>query len=236
MSPGQRVPVEFVLMSLLAIAATAVALWMDLAPWITGQPQDSAVWRFARTVLCALAAVAIVRQPLDRNSRWLLPLAMALAVVADYFLILGPDLVRGIAVFAMMQVALIVRHLLGIRRSALQLRSVRVSIACGVLVLGVGNGLLWPALSAKGLAVPVLIYSALLIFSVVAARVAGLVGALPRPQAAFALWGMVLFLLCDITVGIGAAVGHTAEGQLVRALTGLFYTPSLLLLVRSGTR
>ena len=235
-APAHPMHPGFLLMSALAVAATAVALWMDLAPWISGQALDSAHWRFARTVLCALAVIPAVLHPLDRRSRWLLPLAMILAVIADSFLILGPDLVRGIAVFAVMQLVLILRHLIGVPSTALRTRGVPLSLISGLGVLAIGNGLLWPALSTKGLALPVLIYSTLLVSAVVAARVAGLVGALPARQAAYAFWGMLLFLLCDLTVGIGAAFGHTAEGQFVRALTGLFYTPSLLLLARSAMR
>lgn len=109
-----------------------------------------------------------------------------------------------------------------------------VAAAIGVAILVLGNAILWPSLQAKNLAFPVLIYSSLLITSVLASYSTDITGVLAARKANYAFIGMVLFLLCDITVGIGAAFGHTSEGELVRSFTGLFYTPSLLLLAKSA--
>jgi uncharacterized membrane protein YhhN len=98
----------------------------------------------------------------------------------------------------------------------------------------VGNGLLWAPLSARGLAWPVLVYSLLLITAVVTAYGASRIGTLSATAGRLAFQGMLLFAWCDVTVGVGAAYGHTPPGEFVRALTDLFYTPALLLLVRSG--
>lgn len=219
-----------------ALAITAVALYLDLVAWNNGRMSDTLNWRFARTVSCAVAAAGVAYAPVRSSDRWLVPLALLLAVVADYFLVLRHDLITGIGLFAIMQTLLILRHLQGVRLNDLLQRSMLLPVLIAVVILVVGNLMLWPALAPKGLAVPVLIYGGLLMVSVLAAHAAGQAGKLPRPQAMFALVGMVLFLLCDVTVGIGAAYGDTPNGQLIRALTGLFYTPSLLLIVRSGMR
>lgn len=217
-----------------AILLTVVALWVDLAAWQEMQVGDSEYWRFARTVVCGLAALNVVSNSVREKRKWLLPLALALAIVADYFLILNANLVLGIGVFAVMQLVLIIRHLIGAELGKLRHRKVIIALLLGITVLAVGNVLLWPTLASKGLAIPVLVYSALLIASTLAAYSTRLTRSLSQPHANWAFWGMLLFVLCDITVGVGAAFGHTSEGQLVRSLTGLFYTPSLLLLVRSA--
>ena len=161
-------------------------------------------------------------------------MAMMLAVVADMFLILRNDLVTGIAIFALMQTVLIKRHMRCGALIAYSRPPLLKAVIVGLGVVAVGNGFLWASLSAKGLAVPVLIYSMLLVASTIAAYGSATTGMLSASASRHAFWGMVLFMLCDITVGIGAAFGQSVEGQFVRSLTGLFYTPSLLLLVYSG--
>lgn len=221
--------------ALLAVACTVIALLLDLyhwaadgSPWLTSEP-----WRFARTVLCAVPAFLAMSLRNNRDVHSVF-IAMLLAILADLFLVLLHNLIIGIAIFAVMQVVLIHRHLRGGAVHAYFRPPLIRAVAIGAVVILVGNGLLWSPLSAKGLALPVLVYSTLLLTSTVTAFGAGHTKVLAATASRQAFWGMVLFVLCDITVGIGAAFGHMPEGELVRSLTGLFYTPSLLLLVRSG--
>jgi hypothetical protein len=213
-----------------------VALAIDLHHWATfgAGGTGSEAWRFARTVLCFVPALWLWRGA-DRDGRSV-AVALGLAVVADMFLILHHDLLRGIALFGVMQLVLLHRHLRAGSFSVYFRMPLLRAVLMGAGVVVLVNALLWNALSAKGLALPVLVYGALLIGSTVTAYGAGRNGVLPADASRLAFWGMVLFVLCDITVGVGAAFGHTQEGELVRSLTGLFYTPSLLLLVRSGMR
>lgn len=218
-----------------ALFCTAIALYLDLLDCGNSTVSNSENWRFIRTVFCAMAVIPAIRFSVSNVSKWLLPMALALAVIADYFLILANNLKLGIGIFAIMQIVLTTRHLIGIYPSALLQIRIGLAVLISLVVIVVGNALLWPSLQPKGLAVPVLIYSSLLIISVVAAYSAGFTETLTKRQAKFAFYGMILFVLCDITVGVGAAFGDTSIGQLVRALTGLFYTPSLLMLAWSGT-
>ena len=218
----------------IAILTTAIALFLDLSAWFDDSQSASECWRFARTVLCGLALVGVIKTHGNTTDKWLMLLALSLAVIADYFLILKNNLVTGIGIFAIMQIVLIARHSIGVSFKKFYQPQIGFAVAIGLLVLLIGNGLLWSSLSEKGLTIPVLIYSSLLITSVVTAYSTRFTGLLSTKQANYAFMGMILFLLCDITVGIGAAFGHTSEGQLVRSLTGLFYTPSLLLLAKSA--
>ena len=57
-----------------------------------------------------------------------------------------------------------------------------------------------------------------------------------RIQSSFIFWGMILFLLCDITVLLPVMFPNQDFAQIVRVFTGVFYTPSLLLLAWSGVK
>ena len=220
-------------LSVLAVLFTLEALRQDIFAFKSTEVVDTGVLRFVRTVLCFAVSVSIISFRISLQEVFL-PLALLIAVVADYFLILENNLTLGIGIFAIMQIVLTVRHLLGTRFSQLKNRTMLFAAIIGLMVLLIGNGLLWSSLQPKGLAFPILIYSSLLIVSTVAAFATRFNSTFSKTSSRFAFYGMILFLLCDITVGVGAAFGHTSVGQLVRVSTGLFYTPSLLLLAWSG--
>ena len=220
-------------LSVLAVLLTLEALRQDVLAFQSGEIVDTGVLRFVRTVLCFAVSVSIAGFRI-RFQEILLPLALLIAVVADYFLILEDNLKIGIGIFAIMQMVLTMRHLIGVRFKQLKNRVMLLAVTIGLVVLLIGNGLLWTSLEQKGLAIPVLIYSSLLSVSTVVAFATRFNLNFSKTSSGLAFYGMILFMLCDITVGVGAAFGHTSVGQLVRASTGLFYTPSLLLLGWSG--
>jgi hypothetical protein len=220
----------------IAVVCTIVALVLDLRQWAAGPEIEigwtSEWWRFVRTVVAVAPVVTLIAGP--SLQRRLLAVALLLTIVADWFLVIRADVITGIGVFAIVQGLLVWRHLRGGSLSPYLDQPLRGAVALGAGVVLVGNAVLWTALSSRGLAWPVLGYSVLLLTAVVSAYGARHTGTLSLQASLFAYWGMVLFVLCDITVGIGAAFGHTSAGEFTRALTGVFYTPALLLLVRSG--
>jgi hypothetical protein len=224
----------FPLTAAAAVACTIVALAVDVRQWAAGAPvgPGSEWWRFVRTVMAVAPALALVTAR-SRGSR-LFAAALVVTVVADWFLVVRADVVTGIGIFAIVQGLLIWRHLHGTDVRRYLEAPLRRAVALGAGVVVAGNAALWPALSPRGLAWPVLAYSVLLLTAVVTAYGTRQTGTWSMRASRCAFWGMVLFVLCDITVGIGAAYGHTSAGAFTRALTGLFYTPALLLLVRSG--
>jgi YhhN family len=226
----------FPLAAAAAVACTLVALVLDLREWAgaagPGIGATSPWWRFVRTVVAVAPVVTFVAIP-ARGPR-LLAASLLLTIIADWFLVMRADLMTGIGVFAVVQVLLIWRHLHGVALRRYLAPPLLGAVSLGAAVVVVGNAALWSALSPRGLAWPVFAYSVLLLTAVVTAYGTRETGTLSVRASRCAFWGMVLFVLCDITVGIGAAFGHTSAGAFTRALTGLFYTPALLLLVRSG--
>jgi hypothetical protein len=160
--------------ALLAVACTVIALLLDLQHWaVDGNPwPTSEPWRFARTVLCAVPAFLAMYLRNNRDVRSVF-IAMLLAILADLFLVLLHNLIIGISIFAVMQVVLIHRHLRGGAVHAYFRPPLIRAVAIGAVVILVGNGLLWSPLSAKGLSLPVLVYSTLLLTSAVTAFGAG---------------------------------------------------------------
>jgi hypothetical protein len=223
------------------LLTTAAALAVDLLRLALGHTAAaeplrlaSETLRFARTVLCVLVFWPCrpgVGDPIDTR---LLGLACMLCIPADYFLILERQLKAGIGIFFVVQALLLARHLRRVAWRQLQARRHGLGAAFTLLVFGAGNAFLYPLLAPKGLAVPVLAYSALLLLACLSAfLLTGAPGA-AAPNAGLMFAGMVLFVLCDITVGVGAALQPAPLADAVRAITGLFYTPCLLLLAVSA--
>lgn len=226
---------------LVALLATLLALALDVAH-LSGAlpaPLDGVFWseqlRFGRTVACALVGWlcwAAARERVD--AAWLVA-ACLLCVPADFYLILARDLKTGIGIFLVVQMVFIVRHARSLVWHRLAARRYTVAAALTLALYAVGNAVLYPLLAPKGLAVPVMAYSAVLLLACLSAWCLTSDPRYPTVNARLAFAGMVLFVLCDITVGAGAALHPSLAGEVVRAATGLFYTPSLLLLAISAT-
>ena len=226
-----------IFITLLSVTLDLLIWWRHFHAGIfenAGLKNGSEILRFGRTALCGLLIFEIWKNPVSRIDFWLLAGAFGIAIIADYFLILRHQLITGIALFAIMQILLIVRHLQKANFKILNIPVILSAILIGIAMLLFSNFLLHAPLSSKNLALPVGIYSGLLITSCLAAFAAMHAGFLPKRNARLAFLAMLLFLLCDITVGVGAAFGEQSFGSLIRAATGIFYTPSLLLLAFSG--
>lgn len=233
------------LMGLAAILMTLLALVMDLVrvsglsiPVTIATPLELTLWseqlRFWRTVACAVVSLPCLGAVRDRMDAGLLVLACMSCVPADYFLILARDLATGIGVFFAVQILFIVRHARSLRWRDLAAKRHAAAAVLAVALHVLGNLVLYPLLSPKGLALPVMAYSAVLLLACLSAWWLTSDPRYPTVNARLAFAGMVLFVLCDITVGAGAALTPSAAGDLVRAFTGVFYTPCLLLLAISA--
>ena len=187
--------------------------------------------RFSRTVSCALIPLTYLFQKSNKYDYWLVLLAMLLCIPADFYLVLRNHLKIGIAIFFFVQVLFIIRHLRSISLSILRFKAVQFSILIALIVFILANVFLFNALAAKGLAIPVLLYSFFLIIACLTAYWQKFsTNSTILLNSNYIFWGLLLFVCCDITVGIGAAFNANFLGQLIRALTSIFYTPSLILL------
>lgn len=226
------------------IITTLLSIALDLLIWRkhfysgifenTEWKSWSEMLRFGRTMLCGFLIFEIWKNPVSKKDFWFLSAAFYTAIVADYFLILQHQLIIGIGFFALMQILLIIRHLQKGSWKIFRLAQVQTAILLGMLLLVLANLLLHDALASKNLSLPVAIYGGLLVGSCLASYASIFIGFLPKRNAQLAFTAMLLFVICDITVGIGAAFGDQSWGAFIRATTGLFYTPSLLLLGFSG--
>lgn len=229
-------------LTLVIILVTLVFLFIDFYTWwlypVIGFDKELLAWsaalRFARTCLAGVFILPILQDSSLLKGNKLLATALIVAIIADYFLILEAKLIIGIAIFGIMQILLIIRHLIGVNTSILKQKRQWVFYSLAFTISAIILLMLYTPLTNKGMFLPVAFYALLLIISLGVAYTSKAIKVLPHKQANFAFWGMVLFVLCDITVGIGAAFGTTNLGIFIRSTTGVFYTPALLLLALSG--
>jgi len=225
---------------------TLVAIGIDLFTWHQvwkARGTELSVWtewsgyiRFSRTLVFAFVFVPYLQKTLFTKDQLLMQVALLVATVADFYLILQNKLIVGIAIFAVMQLVLLYRHLQGFKWQLFQQKIYLYLTILLLLLAAVILYSLYPALQAKGLFWPVAGYGFLLILSVLAAAFSKALGFLSTKQAQLAITGMVLFLICDITVALGAVWHNQPAGYLVRALTGLVYTPALVCLSLSAIK
>ena len=127
----------------LVILFTLISIVLDIQVWsmvfykgVPGsahQTMISQIGRFLRTALMLAFIPAILNSPAKRQAR-LLVLALFMAVVADYFLILRQQLIVGIGIFGLMQIVLMLRHLAGFQ---LKLLAQKPFLTLGLIGLAV---------------------------------------------------------------------------------------------------
>jgi hypothetical protein len=111
-------------------------------------------------------------------------------------------------------------------------------IACTAAVLAACSGLLGAVLLPR-CAVPLwciglTVYALLLAASVWAALACPALGHFPLPNAVLVAVAMVLFAICDVTVGLSILLPPADPLFWLTHTTWTWYTPALVLLVLSG--
>ncbi|MBK9257885.1 MAG: hypothetical protein IPM42_20715 [Saprospiraceae bacterium] len=225
---------------ILAIFFTISNTLLDLHNWYqevqTKELGLSEIFRFGRTFFIALVVFILYFQnKFSPQLRWL-SLAFVFAVVADAFLVLAGRLGVGIMFFIVMQIVLLVRHTPGLQFLKFQNRLLFFPFLLGLFFYFCFISSTYFLLKTHPLRIPIYIYGALLILSCVSGYLTKYASAFSRLQSIRIFWGMFLFLLCDITVLLPVILPELSFAQFSRSLTGLFYTPSLLLLAWSGTQ
>lgn len=219
----------------LAIALTLVAWALDLHGWMRSTPSDdiSRTLRVLRTGLCA-ALPWIWLPHADAVDRRRLGLGLGLCALADGALVGLAAFVPGVLAFLVAQLVLLRRAADGLRsaiatRRATALRTLGLA---GLIWLGL-LALLGPPLAVRGFLPVVAVYGLVLLATVAAAALGHRIGRHPGPTGRRMVWGMLCFALCDVLVGVGAALPSEPLARLARLHTGWFYTPALLLLASS---
>lgn len=174
----------------------------------------------------------------NRRDILLLRLAMFITVIADLCLVIFDFYILGVALFSVVQIIYSVRYTTK-KRNSILLKFFIISqciIFSYVIV----------SLFIEGINVllPVsLFYSICLINSVIKAIKAWKNNLYPSPSKYMVVFGMILFLICDICVALSAITAHfTLTGyfmssfhQITFYLIWFFYIPSQLLLSLSGS-
>ena len=220
--------------AIFAVFMTIISTAIDLHLWAKGTDETyirySILLRFARTLVIALGVFGTNLLEMSQKQHKYLSLAFAFALIADFFLICKGKLAIGILFFAFMQITLMLRHIDLPQLSKQSKGNIYRPIVSGLLFWGGFVIFSYSALHKHFLHIPILIYGLLLVASCVVAWFSRWHHAISSPQNLFIFWGMILFLLCDITVVMPVIAPQNATALLLRAVTSVFYTPTLVLL------
>jgi hypothetical protein len=199
---------------------------------------------YARTILCAIMVALIGPSRVDQRDARLLVAAFALALVADYCLILNDWMIPGTLLFLVVHALLIARHGRGFADSLAppsRARSLRLYALTAVIAYGGAGALIFavtPILERTHSLVLDSVYLLCLATSMWMAW-----GTLIRRfyldrNAWYIAIGMTCFFFCDVTVGVAASLAARPEtvraGAVLTNVVGFFYSPALVLLAYSG--
>ena len=241
-----------------AAAALVLAgiLITDFVPLVVGGgpwPWTRAVGDAAKLAFVLLVALRVWRgrAAAVTDGDWRrLAVAFGVIVLGDLLLLLRLH-VAGVVIFALAQVALLVRHGAGLparlradgwRRHGRALAAVVGGAVLLTALSAVALGALAPAALAPGASAPGgglrlavgAAYALILAASLAAAWLVPVAGVLPGGRAVQAAAGMTLFFLCDLTVAGGQILPDPALRAVARASTFVAYAPALWLLASSG--
>ncbi len=153
---------------------------------------------------------------------FLLRVGLFLTIVADFFMVYLDKNAIGIFFFCMVQITYAIRY---DRKGAL--------ITAKALTCMIGTVLIVATIfRPDGLYILGAVYSVCLGTSVYKALALWRKGYYPARNKWLINVGMILFLLCDINV----ALSYTLGNRIFFALIWIFYLPSQILLVTSGSR
>jgi hypothetical protein len=228
------------MLSILAVIFTLFSTCIDLLRWYEGfdivPTIFSSYLKFIRTLIIAIIVWTHLKSKTEVNDIKLLKIGFFFIVVADAFLILTDLFATAIIFFAMMQIFLIYRH----TPKYLELNQLKnkifISLTFAVLFFVCFYLFSYPYLETHALKVPIFIYGALLVISCLSAYLSLFKHSFTSSQSTMIFCGMLLFLLCDITVLLPLILPNNSWAILARSMTGIFYTPALLLLAWSGIR
>jgi hypothetical protein len=169
---------------------------------------------------------------------YLLQLAMFLTVIADLFLVILDSYILGIVCFCLVQITYSIRYT--IKKSKMTLLKKNMIFQCVVIIYVLINFLIIKI----NILLPIsLFYSICLINAFSKAIMLWKSNLYPCPSKYFIVFGMILFLLCDICVGLSniyilldiTGYFFIKLQQTTWFLIWVFYIPSQLLLSLSGS-
>ncbi|MCY6369176.1 lysoplasmalogenase family protein [Clostridium ganghwense] len=192
------------------------------------QGGDPRLLKYVSILLCFVLVLLIGDRGIDKKDTILLQVALFFTTMADLNLVILKNFILGITAFCIVQIIYIIRHS---RKIILNKSNFIVFLLESIVILGLVIMLNIPFYEDKALYIVASIYSILLITSVYMAFGTIKRGVYSKRNSYFIMNGMVLFLLCDINVGLY----HIGKIQYISGLlVWFFYLPSQLLLSLSG--
>lgn len=224
---------------ILQLVIYLVFLYIDFKN--TGANNDiSIILKYSGILLCFLTALLIDRDGHSKRDTLLLQLGLFFTTLADFNLLILNQFILGVTLFCVVQIIYILRYNPRLKMNFIFISLVTILI---VLIFGLfiesrtpGSGISLYFIAA--------LYGILLILSVISALFTCKRKVLPGYSCCFVSIGMILFLLCDINVGLynilsmynGKSVFIFYLTSLCGNLVWLFYLPSQVLLSLSGYR
>ncbi len=211
-------------------------LFIDFS--IIGDFIPSSTFKFISIVLCFFISLMTGRKHLGKTDILLLQVGLFITVIADFFLLFTDYFVIGVGVFSLVQIIYAVRY----ERNKIKPALIR-SIIILMIILAIYLIINFYIVKIELLYLMALYYAITLIINVVKSIKSCKNGLFPYPNKYFIAIGMVLFLLCDMFVGIynitsqmNISSGIDLLSNFSGKLVWFFYLPSQVLLSLSGVK
>ena len=184
--------------------------------------------KYASIVLCFFMSLFYGDDVLSKRDIFLLRAGLFLTVIADLFLLVFQYFTLGVSVFSVVQIIYSIRYDAGSVYSIL--RNYLIIFLCIIASYLIVN---FYIIKIEFLYAIALFYAFGLVINVVKAIKASKNGLFPSPNKYMIVLGMILFLLCDINVGLFNTIAQQFSNTSY-VLIWFFYLPSQVLLSLSG--
>lgn len=184
--------------------------------------------KYASIVLCFFVSLFGGDDVLNKRDIFLLRAGLFLTVIADLFLLVFQHLILGVSVFSVVQIIYSIRYDVGSAYSIL--RNYLIIFLIIIVSYLIVN---FSIMKIEFLYAIALFYVFGLIINVVKAIKACKNDLFPSPNKYMIVFGMILFLLCDINVGLFNTISEQFN-NISYVLIWFFYLPSQVLLSLSG--
>jgi len=169
-------------------------------------------------------------------------LAFSLILIADICFFIGkvPSIMLGIFVFGLVQMILIRRNLIGLKKigKLKKIHSLLIFFTAYILfsILAPLNLALLLSLVTNLLTIEILLYSFLLALSVMSALISFcIIKKIPEYNRFLMLIGIIFFFICDLTVmGSLLSYNNGSINVFTSSSTWIFYAPALMLIALSA--
>jgi FtsH-binding integral membrane protein len=192
--------------------------------------------KYAIIVLSFIITLLIGNHGYNKFDRCFLQCAKLFTLIADYYLLIHDNFAIGIFFFCLVQLTYIIRHSLMEHKQYKNVIFLALVLVNSMIISFKIN------YTEKKLIILALVYAALLLTSVYSAVGTLTRGKYTKDGAMLIIIGMVLFFLCDLSVGAYNIIGKTSLKAFIPAniefligyLIWVFYAPSQVLLALSG--